>query len=195
MKTVSKLSILLLLAFSFFAVGAAYADSIVAFPSDTSFTCNINACDFMGNLGHQSEPLFTTGDFVTEIFFTGQQSISALKFDFFEQNNLGGNPGAYYENDIYVNNVAVGGFFISDCNYCGSTVEQAGYLSFAPLEGDGTYAITILLSQDVPTGDGNEIFLAPGSVTLVDQGVPEPASLVLLGSGALGLAGMLRRRL
>ena len=42
-------------------------------------------------------------------------------------------------------------------------------------------------------GDGNEIFLSPGSATLGD--VPEPGTLVLLSSGALSLAGVMRRRL
>ena len=193
MKTLSRLSMLSLLVFSFFVVGTAYADVTVTFPSDTSFSCNIFNCDFLGNLGHQSEPLFTTGDFVTEIFFTGQTSIIGLKYDFFLQDNLGNNPGATYENDIYVNNSLVGSFFVPDCGYCGTTQEYSGTLGFPSLEGDGTYALSIILGQTVPQGDGNEMFLVPGSATLVDT--PEPASLVLLGSGLLGLGGLIRKKL
>jgi hypothetical protein len=66
-------------------------------------------------------------------------------------------------------------------------------LSFSPLEGDGTYALAIVLGENVPPNDGNEIYLAPGSATLGD--VPEPNTLLLISSGALGLGGVLRRRL
>lgn len=192
MKKLSVRVLFLTVAVSLFAVGVAYGDAIVTFPSDTSFTCNSNACDFMGNLNHQSEPLFTSGDFITEIFFTGQQSIQSLSYDFSLINNLGNNSGHSYENDLYVNDVMVGSFLVPDCGYCGTTQEYKGSFNFAPLEGDGTYALSIVLGENVPGGDGNETFLAPGSVTLSD--VPEPGSLVLLGSGALGVAGMLRRR-
>jgi hypothetical protein len=75
MKKLSVRVMLLFLILSCFVVGSAYGDTIVTFPSDNSFTCNVNACDFIGNLNHQSEPLFTSGDFVTEIFFTGQLSV------------------------------------------------------------------------------------------------------------------------
>ena len=190
MNKLSVRAMFLMLTVLFFAVGLAYGDTVVTFPSDTSFTCNVNACDFMGNLNHQSEPLFTSGDFVTEIFFTGQESVAGLSYDFFLQNNLGNNSGHSYLNDVYVNDVLVGNFLVPDCGYCGSTQEYKGTFNFSPLEGDGTYALSIVLGENVPSGDGNEIFLAPGSVTLT----PEPGSLVLLGSGALGVAGMLRRR-
>jgi len=192
MKKLSVRVIFLMLTVSLFAVGLAYGDTIVTFPSDTSFTCNVNACDFMGNLNHASESLFTSGDFVTEIFFTGQQSIASVSYDFFLINNLGNNPGYSYQNDLFVNDVLIGSFLVPDCGYCGSTQEYKGTFNFSPLEGDGTYALSIVLGENVPGGDGNETFLAPGSVALSD--VPEPGSLVLLGSGALGVAGMLRRR-
>jgi hypothetical protein len=192
MKKLSVRVIFLTVTLSLFAVGLAYGDTVVTFPSDTSFSCNSNACDFMGNLNHQSEPLFTSGDFITEIFFTGQDSIQSLSYDLFLINNLGNNPGYSYTNDLYVNDVLVGSFLVPDCDYCGSTQEYKGTFNFSPLQGDGAYALSIVLGENVPGGAGNETFLAPGTVSLNE--VPEPGSLVLLGSGALGVAGMLRRR-
>ncbi len=190
-------AVLLLVAISCFAVGLAHADVTVTFPSDNSFSCNIGACDFMGNLGHQSEPLFTQGDFVTEIFFTGQPTVNGLAYDFFLIDNLGGNSGAQYENDVYINNTLVGSFLVADCGYCGTEMEFSGVFSFGAIEGDGTYALSIVLGQTVPPGDGNETFISPGSATLQSGGggtTPEPGTLALLGSGVVGLAGWIRRK-
>jgi len=190
-------AVLLLVAISCLAVGLAHADSVVTFPSDSSFDCNVNGCDFLGNNNHETEPFFTAGDFVTEIFFTGQPSVSGLMYDFSLIDNFGGNPGAQYRNDVFINDTLVGSFFVPDCNYCGTQMELTGSFNFGAIQGDGTYALSIVLGENVPAGDGNEIFLSPGSVTLQDTTtgtVPEPGSFVLLGSGVLGLAGWLRRR-
>jgi len=189
-------AVLLLTALCCLAVGAARADVAVTFPSDNSFYCNINGCDFMGNNGHESAPFFTAGDFLTEIFFTGQPTVIGLSYDFFLIDNLGGNAGASYENDIYINNTLVGSFFVPDCNFCGTQMEYSGTFNFGAIQGDGTYALTIELANTVPAGDGNEIFLAPGNATLIDTvaTVPEPGTLALFGSGVLALVGWLRRR-
>jgi len=196
MRTVCVRAVLLVLAISCLAVNLAHADAVVTFPSDGSFYCNINGCDFFGNNGHQSAPFFTAGDFFTEIFFTGQPSIHGFSYDFFVIDNLGGNPGAQYENDVYINSVLVGSFSVGDCNYCGTEMELKGSFNFAPIEGDGTYALSVDLADTVPSGDGNETFVAPGSATLIDSGgtTPEPSSIFLLGSGAFGLIGWMRRK-
>src|SRR5208337_132121 len=190
MRSLSGRITLLLLTISCLAVGLAHAGS-VTFPSDNSFYCNTNSCDFVGNNGGQTAPFFTSGDFVTEIFFTGQPYVKGLQFDIFAIDNLGGNPGAKYENDFYVNSTLVGSFFVADCNYCGTKTELAGAFNFAPIQGDGTYALSIVLADTVPLGDGNEIFLAAGKVNLV----PEPSTVAVLGSGLLVLVGLMRRKL
>jgi hypothetical protein len=189
-------AVLLLAAMACIAVGVANADVAVTFPSNNSFDCNINGCDFMGNNGGQTAPFFTSGDFVTEIFATGQTTISGLSYDFFLIDDFGGNAGAQYQNNIYINNTLVGSFLVPDCNFCQTHMEFSGSLNFGTLEGDGTYALSIVLGQSAPAGDGNEIFVAPGSATLISNAgtTPEPGTLVLMGSGVLGLAGWARRR-
>ncbi len=196
MRSLNVRAVLLLVAISCFAVGLAYADVPVTFPSDNSFYCTAaGGCGFVGDDGHQTGFFFTAGDFVTEIFFTGQTSISGLSYDFFYLDDLGGNPGAQYENDVYVNSTLVGSFLVPDCGYCGSEMEASGDFTFSSLEGDGTYALSIVLAETVPSGDGSYAFLAPGTAVLQSGGTtPEPGTLVLLGSGVLGLAGWIRRR-
>jgi len=181
----------LLVAFACLAIGSASADDYT-FPSSNSFSCNTYSCTFLGDNGNQSEPMWTSGDFVTEIFFNGPQSyVKEVTFDFFLINNLGGNPGGSYRDLFYVNSTLVGSFLVTDCGYCGNQQEYKGTFYFDPVYGNGTYALTIELGDTVPPGDGNEIFLAPGSVSLI----PEPATTSVLGSGLLVLAGLLRRKL
>ena len=190
MKTLR--AIFLLVAFFCLAVSLASADDNVTFPSSNSFSCNTFNCTFLGDNGNASEPMFTSGDFVTEIFFNGPQSyVKELTYDLFLQNNLGGNPGAHYTDLFYVNSTLVGSFLVGDCSYCGTTQEYKGGFTFNPVVGDGTYSLSIVLEDTVPPGDGNEIFLAPGSVDLI----PEPSTTAVLGSGLFLLGGLMRRKL
>lgn len=190
MKTLR--AIFLIVAFFCLAVSLASADDVVTFPSSNSFSCNTFNCTFLGDNGNQSEPLFTSGDFVTEIFFNGPQSyVKDLTYDLFLINNLGGNPGGTYRDFFYVNSTLVGSFLVGDCGYCGNTQEFKGEFNFNSIEGDGTYALSIVLADTVPGGDGNEIFLAPGTVDLI----PEPSTTAVLGSGLFLLGGLMRRKL
>src|SRR5208283_2766902 len=156
MRSFNVRAVLLLMAISCFAVGLAHADVAVTFPSDNSFYCTAGGgCGFVGDSGHQTGFFYTAGDFVTEIFFTGQTSITGLSYDFFYLDDLGGSPGAQYENDVYVNSILVGSFLVPDCGYCGTEMEASGTFSFSSLEGDGTYALSIVLAETVPSGDGS----------------------------------------
>ena len=180
----------LLVLFSSLAIGLASAGE-VTFPSSNSFSCNTYGCTFLGDNGNQSEPMYTAGDFVTEIFFNGGPYIKDLQYDLFLLNNLGGNPGGQYTDLFYVNSTLVGSFLVKDCGYCGNQQEYKGEFNFNPIYGDGTYALSIVLEDTVPAGDGNEIFLAPGTANLI----PEPSSTFIMGSGLFTLGAILRRKL
>lgn len=191
----------LVVAVTLMAVGSAYADVTVNFPSDTTFYCSAtNGCDFMGNNGGLSAAMWTTGDFVTETFFTGQASVNDLTANWGVVDDYGGIPGATYENDVYINGVFVGAFLLADCNYCGTLVTVTGTANFAPIVGAGTYNLSIVLAQTAPGGAGSEWFselTSNGGASTADfsSPTPEPSSFLLLGSGLLGFAGVLRRKL
>jgi hypothetical protein len=183
--------------------GMAFADSgfLVNFPSNTTFYCSqtIPPCDFMSNHGGTSQYMWTTGDFVTETFFFSDAYVNDLTINWGVWDGYGGSPGTNYEHDIYINGVQVGFFLLPDCNYCGSLYTIFGTFNFAPIYGYGAYNISIVLAQTAAPGDGSEYFsvlTSNGSAsTTVFSPTPEPSSMILLGSGILGLAGVVRRKL
>jgi hypothetical protein len=190
----------LMVAFCLLAVGVIYADVTVNFPSNNTFYCSAtDGCGFMGANGGLSAPMWTTGDFVTETFFTGQLLVNDLTANWGVVDDYGGNPGAFYENDVYINGVLVALFDLPDCNYCKTLLTVTGTINFAPIVGNGTYNLSIVLAQTAPGGDGSEWFSVlttnGGASTTALSSVPEPGSMVLLGSGVLGFAGLLRRKL
>lgn len=184
------------------AVGIASADQYVTvnFPDNNAFFCSqTNGCGTLGANGGQTLPMWTAGDFVTETFYTGQASVSDLFAGWGVVNDYGGNPGAVYEDDVYINGVFVAYFDLTDCNYCGTLLTVTGGVDFAPIVGYGTYNITIVLDSTAGSGFGSQWFsstnAAGGPSTAVLSSVPEPGSLLLLGSGVLGLAGVVSRKL
>lgn len=193
--------VLLLVTLCLLAVGVSYADSgiTVNYPSDNTYYCSAtNGCGFMGANGGLSVPMWTTGDYITETFVTGQSEVSLLKANWGVVNSYGGAPGTFYENDIYLNGVFIGLFYLGDCDYCGTLMTIGGAAQFAPIVGNGTYTLRIELAQTADPGLGSEQFstlTANGGASTAFLGTPEPSSIALLGSGILGLAGVLRRRL
>jgi len=190
----------LLLAMLTLLSGLAFAGSPVAvnFPSDTTWYSTTAGSDYMGNNGGFSGPLFTQGDYISETFVTGQSFVSSLTVDWSLINYFGNNPGASYENDIYINGLFVGYFLVLDCGFCANQDPVVGSISFNPIYGFGTYTLSVVLAQTVPDGDGVELFTEQnslGGAATAQLGTPEPGSIALLGTGVIGVAGLLRRKL
>jgi hypothetical protein len=61
-------------------------------------------------------------------------------------------------------------------------------------EEGGTTNVGVAYSTD-PNGQGSWNHLGPQALQFQIDGVPEPSSIVLMGSGMVGLFGMLRRRM
>jgi len=194
-KTLLLFAILVL----FSSLALASSSVVVNFPSDTTwYSSAANGSGFMGNNGGFSAPLYTQGDYISGTFATGQTLVNSLTVDWTLINYFGNNPGASYENDVYVNGAFVGYFLVDDCGFCANIVPITGTVYFNPIYGSGTYTISVALAQTTPPGGGSESFTewnAAGASATATLGTPEPSSIALFGSGIVGLAGMLRRKL
>lgn len=180
------------------ALSFASAGATVNFPSDTTWYSTTVGSGFIGSNGGFSAPLSSAGDFISETFVTGQTSVTSLTADWSLVNYFGNNPGATYENDIYVNGAFVGYFLVGDCGFCANVESVTGTVYFNPIYAPGTYTISVVLSQSAPANGGSEYFTEwniNGAAATATLGTPEPGTLTLLASGVLGLAGLVRRKL
>jgi hypothetical protein len=99
--------------------------------------------------------------------------------------------------------VAPGGNYGNDNLLFYNTGDASGSLDSNGVQfiiGNSEYAYLFLDTDLMPAGDRELVFLSgeDAPITITPAGlsaVPEPGSLALLGTGALGLFGMLRRKL
>jgi len=192
-------SLLLLLAVCLLTAGVASADSsTVPFPTAGDSYCSAtNGCGTIPS-GGQTAYMWTTGDYVISSLFTGTglNSVTSLSYDFQIYNVLGGGNNETVE--FLLNNTLIGTFTVLDCNYCGSNQEFTGTFNFGAISpSGGGYTLEMELTNTIPGGGGSIAFLDGGMDTLSggSGSTPEPGSILLFGTGALGLAGVIRRKI
>jgi PEP-CTERM motif len=170
--------------------------STVSFPTAGDAYCSAtNGCGTIPG-GGGTDFQWTAGDWVaSSIFvFANSTGVTGLSANWSFQDFLGGgNTETWY---VYVNGVVVAQTILPDDNYNGDIGTVSGGVTFASIAPvSGGYQVVLVLQNTVPFGGGSVSWLDGGTTDLTYNTTPEPSSLMLLGSGVLGLAGVLRRKL
>ena len=209
MKNLSLRRVALVAALCFLTAGMASANSLptlstssslaapivsnVPFPTAGDAYCGSNTCGTIP-AGGQTDFNWTAGNYViSSIFVLTPYPVTALTANWKFQDFLGnGNTETWY---AYINGVAVAQALLPDDSYNGDILTVTGTVTFAGIAPvAGGYQVELVLQNTVPFGGGSAAWL-DGGTTGLSYVTPEPGSMVLFGSGVIGLAGLLRRKL
>jgi hypothetical protein len=177
------------------ATPATLVNQNVPFPTAGDAYCSFTLGCGTIPAGGGSDFQWTAGDFViSSIFVLPTTSVTDLTANWNVQDFLGnGNTETWF---VYVNGVAVAQTTLPDDAYNGDILNVSGTVNFAGIAPvAGGYQVELVLQNTVPLGGGSVSWLDGGITGLSYNSVPEPSSMLLLGSGVIGLAGLLRRKL
>ena len=167
---------------------ASATEVTVPFPTAGDAYCSATSgCGTIPS-GGQTGFQWTTGDYVQSAIFTvPTSSVTDLTADWSYQDFLiGGNTETW---NINVNGITVGQAVLPNDFGMGDILTFTGAFDFSDITPvAGGYQVELILQNTIPAGGGSVAWQDGGATGL--SFVPEPSSLLLLASAALGFLGV-----